>query len=135
MSNNINATTPAFSKVQTYPFQQPECEFFNPFNTNEMWVSSFGNGMKMGSIPPLGIPEFENKNYLLAYPNPTKGMLNFAHDFEGDISIYSLLGMEILKEKIVLGERKIDISPLSKGVYLLKTTADDKSKIMKLIKE
>ena len=47
MSSNINAVTPTFSIVSSYPFQQPERVFFNPYNTSELWVSSFGNGMKM----------------------------------------------------------------------------------------
>jgi photosystem II stability/assembly factor-like uncharacterized protein len=48
ISDNMNATTPTWSLVSNYPFRQPERVFFNPFNTNEIWVSSFGNGMKMG---------------------------------------------------------------------------------------
>ncbi len=48
MSNNMNAATPTFTQVASYPFRQPERVFFNPFNANEIWVSSFGNGLKMG---------------------------------------------------------------------------------------
>ena len=48
MSSNINMASPTFTQVLSYPFRQPERVFFNPYNTNEMWVSSFGNGMKMG---------------------------------------------------------------------------------------
>jgi hypothetical protein len=33
----------------TYPFRQPSRVFFNPFNTNEVWVASFGYGMAMGT--------------------------------------------------------------------------------------
>jgi hypothetical protein len=50
LSNNMNAATPAWSLVTAYPFRQPERVFFNPFNANEIWVSSFGNGLKMGLI-------------------------------------------------------------------------------------
>lgn len=48
ISNNMNAATPTWSLVDNYPFRQPERVFFNPYNSNEIWVSSFGNGMKMG---------------------------------------------------------------------------------------
>jgi hypothetical protein len=48
MSNNMNSATPTWSLVANYPFRQPERVFFNPFNANEIWVSSFGNGLKMG---------------------------------------------------------------------------------------
>lgn len=55
VSKNINAATPAFSLVGSYPFRQPERVFFNPYDTNEMWVTSFGNGLKVGLMdsPPL----------------------------------------------------------------------------------
>lgn len=50
MSNNMNAATPAWSLVDNYVFRQPERVFFNPFNINEIWVTSFGNGLKAGLI-------------------------------------------------------------------------------------
>ena len=48
LSNNMNAATPSWSLVTSYPFRQPERVFFNPYNIDEVWVSSFGNGLKMG---------------------------------------------------------------------------------------
>ena len=48
ISNNINNATPSWSLVNNYPFRQPERVFFNPFNPTEIWVTSFGNGLKLG---------------------------------------------------------------------------------------
>jgi hypothetical protein len=48
-SININSATPTFSLVTSYPFRQPERVFFNPFNPLEIWVTSFGNGMRVGN--------------------------------------------------------------------------------------
>lgn len=48
-SSDINAATPTFSPVTSYPFRQPERVFFNPFNANEIWITSFGNGLRVGS--------------------------------------------------------------------------------------
>ncbi len=50
ISNNMNAATPTWSLVSNYDFRQPERVFFNPFNPAEMWVTSFGNGLKVGSV-------------------------------------------------------------------------------------
>ncbi len=47
---NLNAVTPVFERVETYPFRQPERVFFNPHNLNEIWVTSFGNGLRIGTI-------------------------------------------------------------------------------------
>jgi hypothetical protein len=49
ITTNLNAATPTFSPVLNYPFRQPERVFFNPFNLNEIWVTSFGNGLKVGN--------------------------------------------------------------------------------------
>ena len=48
-SNNIHAASPTFTQVAAYPFRQPERVFFNPFNPNEIWVTSFGNGLRVGT--------------------------------------------------------------------------------------
>jgi hypothetical protein len=49
VSGNMNVATPTWSLVSNYEFRQPERVFFNPFNPSEMWVTSFGNGLKVGS--------------------------------------------------------------------------------------
>ncbi len=67
-SNNINSATPLFTQVQSYDFRQPERIFFNPHDENEVWVTSFGNGIRKGfTVPPplnlnvtLGIEGFWN---------------------------------------------------------------------------
>ena len=48
ISNNMNAATPAWSLISNYSFRQPERVFFNPYSPNEIWVTSFGNGLKVG---------------------------------------------------------------------------------------
>ena len=55
MSSNMNTAVPTWSLVNNYPFRQPERVFFNPYNNNEIWVSSFGNGMKLGLITPIPV--------------------------------------------------------------------------------
>ena len=67
-SNNINSVTPSFAQVQGYNFRQPERIFYNPYNTNQVWITSFGNGIKVGYTNPpsvsininLGIEGFRN---------------------------------------------------------------------------
>jgi hypothetical protein len=48
-SSNMQAATPTFTQVANYPFRQPERVFFNPFNPSEIWVTSFGGGVMVGS--------------------------------------------------------------------------------------
>ncbi len=56
VSQNINDASPTFSQVSSYPFRQPERIFFNPYDINEMWVTSFGNGLKLGLIDDTSLP-------------------------------------------------------------------------------
>jgi hypothetical protein len=48
-SSNMTAASPTVSQLAAYPFRQPERVFFNPFNNNEVWVTSFGGGVMVGS--------------------------------------------------------------------------------------
>lgn len=46
---DITAASPQFTLVDGYPFKQPERVFFNPYRRGEVWVTSFGNGLRVGS--------------------------------------------------------------------------------------
>jgi hypothetical protein len=52
ISTNIHSTSPALNQVLSYPFDQPERVFFNPYNPYELWVTSFGNGIRVGNVLP-----------------------------------------------------------------------------------
>lgn len=121
MSSNINDATPVFSQVSSYPFRQPERVFFNPYDANEVWVTSFGNGMKVGLINnPSGIPIFETGNFEI-YPNPVSEILslNIIEEGNGFVTIRDLHGKIITVVKIYQGMNQLDVSNLSAGVYVL----------------
>jgi len=44
------SASPTMIELTWYPFNQPERVFYNPFNQDEVWVTSFGNGLKRGTI-------------------------------------------------------------------------------------
>jgi len=77
-SSNMNNATPVFSLVNSYPFRQPERVFFNPYDSSKVWVTSFGNGMKVGDLgqAPNRVPVFAHEQKaILAYPNPATDVL------------------------------------------------------------
>jgi hypothetical protein len=47
-SSNFDAASPTFTQTN-YPFRQPERVFINPNNPTEVWVTSFGYGMAVGT--------------------------------------------------------------------------------------
>lgn len=65
VSNNINDAAPVFEEVENFYFMHPFRLFFNPFRLNELWVSSFGNGLKTAILSnhphTLGL---ENQTFL-----------------------------------------------------------------------
>ena len=50
ITTNLHSSIPPFSSVAEYPFRFPSRVFYNPWNTNEIWVTSFGNGLRLGRI-------------------------------------------------------------------------------------
>ncbi|MEO6304998.1 MAG: T9SS type A sorting domain-containing protein [Bacteroidia bacterium] len=123
VSNNINAATPTFSMVQSYHFQQPERVFFNPFNNTEMWVTSFGNGMKMGSLTPTGTFEFKNTvDAYNVFPNPTTNVLNIDGKYDA-IEVYDLTGRLVNK---TIGNTSINVSGFESGTYIAKISLEGK---------
>ena len=49
-SANRRAASPVFTQLSGYPFRFPSRMFFNPYDANEIWVTSFGNGMRLGRV-------------------------------------------------------------------------------------
>ncbi|GDX64720.1 hypothetical protein LBMAG35_15580 [Chlorobiota bacterium] len=47
-SDNIQVETPQFKQIASFPFRQPERVCFNPRNPEEVWVTTFGNGLRVG---------------------------------------------------------------------------------------
>ena len=140
-SSNINSVTPTFSLVQSYPFQQPERVFFDPFNTQEVWVTSFGNGMKTGTVSAVtGMLEFATKvEEVIIYPNPASEKISVLLNSGLENSSYTIsdiTGRQILSGKITAENSEIATSGLSTGTYILqvknqKTTVSKKFFISK----
>lgn len=63
ISQDMNLANPTFSLVNNYPFRQPERVFFNPYNANEMWVTSFGGGLRKGDLSPIVPPPPVSNNH------------------------------------------------------------------------
>jgi hypothetical protein len=136
-ATNTNTNSFTITPVTSYPFRNPQKVFFNPYNINEVWVTSFGNGIKMGTTTiPSAISENNfNNNEFTIYPNPTNNILNIVLSENisvNKIIIYDLTGKEIKSVSIKINSKDIqtDVSSLPKGIYLL-TLQSDKMKYSK----
>lgn len=84
----------------------------------------------------LGIDEPTAFYTLKAYPNPVKDSLTIAFE-QGisTISIYNLVGQEVITKVINANETTIDVATLPSGTYLVKVHSGDESKTLKVIKQ
>lgn len=83
----------------------------------------------------LGNSKFEKSNVKL-YPNPVKNRLNIeANGSINKVSVYNLLGQEVLKASPKSGSTTLQTSQLQKGVYVVKTDIDGIITTSKIVKE
>lgn len=85
----------------------------------------------------LGTDDFATKNSnVKVYPNPVNGILNISFE-QGisSVSIYNLLGQEVLTKTLNSTEGIIDVSTLASGTYMVKVISNEIIKTIKIIKE
>ena len=63
----------------------------------------------------LSVETLDGGMSISIFPNPTSSILNVSHDGDLNISVYNMLGQEILETN----EKQIDLSGFQKGTYIL----------------
>jgi len=141
-TTNIEAASPVFSQLQQYPFQQPNRIFFNPYNPNQVWVNSFGNGIEMGLLKTTtGIEQLSSnpaeEGILHVYPNPSSGIFNLSLRLSGNnqhirVAVYNSIGQVVNEQQTANSSailtKQINLSGYDKGIYFVRIT-DDKGRI------
>jgi hypothetical protein len=101
-----------------------------------MWVTSFGNGMKVGLINATGVNEVKfGKSDINVYPNPFDEVIyfnvrNLNHNI-GKINIYNLNGQLLHSE--LNTNNSIHTSSLPSGAYILEFIFDNQSREYKKV--
>ncbi|MCB0523195.1 MAG: T9SS type A sorting domain-containing protein [Saprospiraceae bacterium] len=117
ISNNISDDTPSFELVESYDFRQPERVFFNPFDLKELWVSSFGNGMKVGSLNISSSEDLSSQNSFNIYPNPAKNQICVETEKAGKLTLYDESGRQCKSMDLHAGINYLSVSDLPSGAY------------------
>jgi Leucine-rich repeat (LRR) protein len=93
-------------------------------------------GMANTTFQTLSNGNFEIDDSISVYPNPTKSNINInCQNTIKTIQLYDVQG-RLLETKLVDDlQTSIDISEKSKGIYFLKITSDNGSKVVKVVKE
>jgi len=78
-SSDIQNANPEFTCVENYNFMHPLRVFFNPYNLSEIWIASFGNGLKTGNIT--------NQNYqIVSLSAGWSGISSFVQPTQSEIT-------------------------------------------------
>lgn len=92
--------------------------------------------VKFGSYAVLSSRNFEKLKDVSLYPNPSKDFINInSFDKVDGYSIYDLTGQVVKNSNPNSNNFRIDVTSLSKGVYLVKLNSGGKTSSVKLIKE
>ena len=83
----------------------------------------------------LGVSSFETPKVSM-YPNPTSGIVNIeAGSVIDSITVYNVLGQEMISQKGNSASETLNISNLQSGIYIVKTTINGKTASSRIIKE
>jgi uncharacterized protein (TIGR02145 family) len=98
-------------------------------------------GLSVRCISDIGVPTNAIKNKIdidiELYPNPAKEkiFLTISEKEDINLTIYNLVGTCILRKDLRNGSNEINITSLSKGIYVVKLSGADWTVQKKLIKE
>ncbi len=83
----------------------------------------------------LSVDDYSLANIKM-YPNPSFGdILNIITNDDLDITVYDLLGKEVLVTKVSATTNQIDISKLNRGIYMIRLYTEQGSITKKFIKQ
>ncbi len=86
------------------------------------------------------VETLENPNFVFAnlyyFPNPVKNSLTISNNSIIDsVEITSVLGQQMLSQKVTSLQTEINMSDFSKGIYFVKVTSEGQEKTVKIVKD
>jgi len=146
LDNNTNSAT--FTPLLTiYPANNNYTQHsvnFSTYTGTDTYI-----GIRLDSTTPYSVVNIDNITFeanlntnqfdlsqLSYYPNPVKNVLNISYISDiSAVSVYNLLGQEVVSKSINGNLAKVDMSSLAKGTYMVKISADNLVKTIKVLKE
>lgn len=131
ITNDITVANPDFQLVETYAYRQPERVFFNPYKPAEIWVSSFGNGLKQGTDSATGTIETALELPLDIFPNPATDEMIILVERAGKLELFDQYGRLVLSQEVTADQSRFSLKGMEAGVYWARLNG----RIGKVVKE
>ena len=132
-ANIVNDDTPINNEVEFTPAATGIYYFgFNAYSEADQ-LDLYVDNIVVDAALATGGFDMEGLSY---YPNPVKNVLNlsYATDITG-VEVYNMLGQQVHVQDVNAATAIIDLTALTDGAYLLKITAGNSLKIVKVIKK
>jgi ligand-binding sensor domain-containing protein len=105
-------------------------------NSNTIWVAVAELGLVKMVKNNLSVTDFATGDNAVVYPNPVQNTLNVSSDQKIDnVSIYNVIGQQVLSKTMDASEGTIDVSALGSGSYFVKMAAAGEVKTLKVVKQ
>ncbi|MBT8244582.1 MAG: T9SS type A sorting domain-containing protein [Winogradskyella sp.] len=103
----------------------------NPYLANLIW----GGTPAQNRWAVLSTEDFQQPEVKI-FPNPARGNeITIASNSAVSVEIYDILGKKVKQQNITANQKKVNISTLKKGVYLLRLKSDSGTLTKKLIRQ
>lgn len=109
-------------------------------NTYYFVIDGFGTGTGTFDVsltdPTLSVESFENENAFTYFPNPVRNELTLSAQKDiQNVSVYNMLGQEVLRTAPNAVESTINMNELSQGAYFVKVTIDNVTETVRILKQ
>ncbi len=94
--------------------------------------------LKLVYDTPTSVDDEFTKKDIIAFPNPTTGLVNLKISEIGadaNIQLFDLVGNKLMEKSVESHVEQIDLENFSSGVYFLHITKDMKKKTIKIVKQ
>jgi hypothetical protein len=113
-------------------------ESASQYNTPDFYLGFGIPNLQLALNNALSLEVSDNYNTeLKIFPNPTSDTLYFnlpSNETECSVQIFDILGKRVLYSRLNVGISELDMSFISKGVYIAKVQLKNRSKSFKIIK-
>lgn len=137
-TDDLRSTQPTFRLLEAYPFQHPVRVFINPFNANEVWVASFGNGLRKGTAPVTTKTKKtqSERPEMDVYPNPADDQIQITiNNIRPPVSMrmYNYLGrlVHYNPEMSLIGH--VEVNGFLPGLYLVEVSTKTHRLVKKIM--